>query len=67
MSEFRSGYGQAKADLLKEVDHAIDLIIESMGPCYFSPPSEKNVKDLMLRLSELRRMRAVIKAMKSPR
>jgi len=62
--EYRNGYGDAKADLLRLVKEALKSLHEACQNNGFCDPSEKDKELLRLREAELRRIRGMIKALK---
>lgn len=61
---YRSGYGQARADLMIMIEEAMSSCrsaIDEAGT--WNAPAE-SVKEIRLRMSELQRIRALIRTMK---
>ena len=63
MSEYRSGYGQAKADVLQCIAEA-QTVIEA-NPIRFGP--EEALMQWKARREALRWVRAMVKPLKSPK
>ena len=68
MSDYSSGYGQCKADLLTLVNEALSQAHKAMGDVVnWAQEPEEAKKRLQLRIEELRRVRAYIKSLKAKR
>lgn len=62
--EYRNGYGDCKADLLRMVKEALKSISDACKDDPEYQPTEKDKQLLRLREAELRRIRSMIKALK---
>lgn len=62
--DYRQGYGDCKADLLRMVQEALRSLHEATKPNPVVSPTEENIRALRAREDELRRIRAMIKSLK---
>lgn len=63
-ADYRNGYGDCKADLLRMVGEALGSLHEACVPNQGVNPSKENIEALRAREAELRRVRAMIKALR---
>lgn len=63
--DYRQGWGDCKADLLRMVQEALRSLHEVSKPNPVVSPTEENIKALRAREAELRRVRAVIKSLEN--
>lgn len=67
-NEFKSGYGQAKADTLKAIGEATKMLHASMHES--DPdlkPTDEKKKELQQKIDALRWVRAIVMAQRSPK
>ena len=68
MSEFRSGYGQAKADALERVKEAMSTVDLALNDhWYVNELTEEKVRELKAKQSALRWIRSCLKGLNPPR
>ena len=67
MSDYRNGYGDAKADLLRMISEAMQLIDRNTDGCELSEPSPEQERELRARWAALRQTRAMVKGLKPRR
>ena len=62
--EYKNGYGDAKADLIRLIKEAMAGLVEASKDDPEYGPSEKDKELLRARIAELKRVRAYIKVLK---
>lgn len=62
--EYRNGYGDCKADLLRMVDEAFGSLHRACQNNGVYNPAKENILALRAQETELRRIRAMIKSLK---
>lgn len=67
-ADYKNGYGDCKADLLRMVQEALKCMHEAChepdGYHGVFDPSDNKKKELQFRIAELRRLRTMVKALK---
>lgn len=61
---YRSGYGQARADLVMMIEEAMASCQDAINEAAKWDAPAETVKEIRLRRAELQRMRALVKTMK---
>lgn len=63
-ADYKNGYGDAKADMVRLIKEAMAMINDATKPNPYHSPTDEEIKTLRLRMAELKRLRAYIKALK---
>lgn len=67
MSDYREGYGQAKADMIRGLKAALDAVEDAYHPDRSTPMPEGARERLRAQKEALRWARAIVKSLEAPR
>lgn len=63
-SDYKNGYGDCKADLLRMIKEALKSLNDACYPNGFRDPSKEECQAIRTRHAELLRLRSMVKALK---